>query len=91
MDLKMIERPWKLFEAQVLRGFHLGNFSLPDEEVEHLRLEFSHETRVLKTWDAIIPYCFTNITTNEIVKNLRPNEKKKNLKKSFKHHFIGIT
>ena len=34
------------------------------------------KTRVLKTRDAIFPYCFANITTNEIVKNLRPNGKK---------------
>ena len=34
------------------------------------------KTRVLKTRDAIFPYCFANITTNEIVKTLRPNGKK---------------
>ena len=62
--------------TRVLRGFHVDNFCLPTQELKHLRLEFDHETRVLKTQDAIFPRCFAKITTNKIVKNLRPNGKK---------------
>ena len=54
--------------------FHVDNFCLPAQELEHLRLKFYHETRALKTRDAIFLHCFANITTNEIVKNLRLNE-----------------
>jgi len=55
----------------------VDNFCLPAQELKHLKLEFYHDTRVLKTQDAIFSHCFANITTNEIVKNLRPNGKKK--------------
>ena len=54
----------------------MDNFCLPAQELKHLKLEFYHDTRVLKTQDAIFSHCFANITTNEIVKNLRPNGKK---------------
>ena len=56
--------------------FPVDNFCLSAQELEHLRLKFYHETRALKTRDAIFLHCFANITTNEIVKNLRLNEKK---------------
>ena len=46
------------------------------EELKYYKLEFYNETRVLETRDAIFPHCFAKITTNEIVKNLRPNGKK---------------
>ena len=32
------------------------------KELKHLRLEFYHETRVLKTRGAIFSHCFANIT-----------------------------
>ena len=54
----------------------MNNFCLLAQELEHLRLEFYHKTQVLKTQDAIFPHYFASITTNKIVKNLRPNGKK---------------
>ena len=53
----------------------MDNFCLPALELKHLRPEFYHETRVLEARDAIFPHYFAKITTNEIVKNLRPNGK----------------
>ena len=62
----------------------MDNFCLPALELEHLKLEFYHETRVLEIWNAIFLHCFAKVTTNKIVKNLRTNGKKKKKKKSKK-------
>ena len=50
----------------------MNNFCLLAQELEHFRLKFYH-----KTQDAIFSHYFASITTNKIVKNLRPNGKKK--------------
>ena len=48
--------------------FHVDNFCLPTLELEHLRLEFYNETRVLKTRDAIFPHCFAKTPLKKLLK-----------------------
>ena len=96
------EQNWKIEEEESTEAdgeeleyykleFYVNSMCLSAQELKYLRLEFYHETWVLKTWDAIFPHYFTNITTNEIVKNLRPNGEKKKKKKNLQIVYLYST
>ena len=46
----------------------MDNFCLLALELEHLRLKFYHETRVLKTRDAIFTQCFAKSPLTKLLK-----------------------
>ena len=57
--------------TRVLCGFHMNNFCLPAQELKHLRLEFYHETWVLKTQDAIFHIVLQTSPLKKLLKNFR--------------------